>query len=125
MSKNKLIAVFGSLRKGLGNHPLIENEEYIGTCRTKDKFSMFSYGAFPGLSLQERTNITIEVYNPTTNGIMDRLDRLEGYPTFYNRKVIETDFGDAWIYFNENQDISDDNTIKSGDWFNFLKNEDE
>lgn len=33
-----------------------------------------------------------------------RTDRLEGYPHFYDRKEVDTPYGQAWIYFLNRED---------------------
>ncbi|WP_457623862.1 gamma-glutamylcyclotransferase, partial [Persephonella sp.] len=33
-----LIFVYGTLRKGFGNHRLLENAEFLGIGRTKEKY---------------------------------------------------------------------------------------
>lgn len=78
-------------------------------------------GGFPGLRLEGNSNITIEVYE-VSDEEFSTLDVLEGYPNFYNRKLTETEFGDAWIYFNE-KEMYDGDEISSGDWSKYLKEE--
>ena len=115
IKQGDLVAVFGSLRKGHGNNILLQNEKFLGTTKTKDKFKMFSFGAFPGLNINGDTNIVVDVYRIKNNHTPDRLDMLEGYPDFYNRKKINTKFGDAWIYFNEDN-LEDRLVVENGDW---------
>lgn len=116
----KLVAVYGSLRKGLGNHRVLGESKLIGTTKTEPKFTMFSYGAFPGLLKDGDTEITIEVYKPENNDTWERLDVLEGYPDFYDRMIIETEFGNAWMYYNKNAGRYNNGTVDSGDWKEFI-----
>jgi len=111
-----LVAVFGSLKKGFGNHRVIGDSEFLGTTKTEPKFTMFSFGGFPGLLLEGNTSIEVEVYDVTNREIMNGLDRLEGYPSFYDRTQIETEFGDAWIYFNKSRNLEHHSIIESGVW---------
>jgi gamma-glutamylcyclotransferase (GGCT)/AIG2-like uncharacterized protein YtfP len=116
-----LVAVYGSLRKTLGNHYLLSEAQYLGTTTTTG-FTMFSLGGFPYiLPSNNETPIVIEVYKVTSEEF-DRLDRLEGYPRFYDRKVISTEFGDAWIYFiDEHKDVPE---VPHGDWLQYTKETD-
>ena len=97
MSKAR-VAVYGSLLSGLGNHGLLEEATLLGEGKTEPVFSMYDLGYYPGITENGKTPIKIEVYevDDTTFG---RLDMLEGYPSFYNRKLIPTQHGVSWIYF--------------------------
>lgn len=114
-----LVAVYGSLRKTLGNHRLLEDAQFIGTDRISG-FRMYSYGAFPYIRPSDQTDYTIliEVYDVTDEEFA-RLDRLEGYPSFYNRKQVPTQFGDAWIYFIDEDSQSPE--VTSGDWLEYYQ----
>jgi len=97
----KKVAVYGSLLKGLGNHRLLETSTLMGEDLVKLPFQMVSLGSFPGLiPSKKEEDIFIEVYE-VTDEVFARLDRLEGYPHFYNRRIIDTAFGEAFVYFLE------------------------
>lgn len=118
-----LIAVFGSLRKGLLYHDaILSNEEYIGETTTDPIFTLFDYGNFPGLIHAGNTEVTIEVYKVNNNETWKNLDMLEGYPSFYNRMIIETVFGYVWIYYNSAEQLAERTVIASGDWKDYLNN---
>lgn len=113
-----LVAVYGSLKKGYGNHRLLENAEYLGTTDTAPDWTMYSLGGFPAIVPDGDTQICIEVYNVTQREFQS-LDMLEGYPSFYNRRVIDTRFGKAWIYFMENKHddyFNEDRVVEHGVW---------
>jgi len=110
----QLVAVYGSLREGLHNHRLLEDSDYLGLDWTDPDYTMLSLGSFPGIVEGGETAIKIEVYQ-VNQDTFTNLDRLEGYPNFYNRKKIETKFGDAWIYFLEGREYST-TYVPSGDW---------
>lgn len=113
------VAVYGSLRKGLHNHRLLTTSEMIGTDELEN-FSMFSLGPFPFITPEEAENkIAVEVYE-VNEEVFASLDRLEGYPSFYNRQEVDTKHGKCWIYFME-KDTSYGKHIpvESGDWKEF------
>jgi len=116
-----LIFVYGTLRKGFGNHHLLENAEFLGTGRTKEKYKMTANG-IPFVSKSEPVSYIIgEVYE-VDKKTLKRLDRLEGHPDWYKREkvkiILETGKEvEAWIYFNE---ISQGrHLIKNGDFKKF------
>ena len=116
MIQEVLVAVYGSLRKGMGNHPLLERNDaqLLSTERVKG-WDMYSLGGFPYITPSDTDGeITIEVYVcPIT--AMRPLDNLEGYPSFYNRKLIDTSKGQAWIYFIEDYGNTR-SPVTDGDW---------
>lgn len=112
------IAVYGSLRKGFGNHSyyLEGNSNYLGT-DVLEGWVMYNLGAFPAIAEDksgENKTIVVEVYE-VSDQVLKALDGLEGYPHFYNRKEVGSHFGDAWIYFfnfpRENAVV-----VECGDW---------
>lgn len=123
-NKKNLIAVYGSLRKNLGNHYLIENSEYLGNFKSNPEFSLYSLGGFPGLKENGKTSVEMEVY-AVNDAVANNVDALEGYSpnrvaTFYDKKPIDTPYGEASVYIYVN-DIPEDRLVKSGDWKEFLE----
>ncbi len=125
MNENKpkdiLVAVYGSLKEGYPNHRLLSasSSPLVGAGLTVDKFAMRSFTAFPGLieiepDKPEAANVEVEVYL-VDSSTFSRLDGLEGYPSFYNRKEVGIKLEDgsevtAWIYILSDK-YSDENLI--------------
>jgi gamma-glutamylcyclotransferase (GGCT)/AIG2-like uncharacterized protein YtfP len=117
-----LICVYGTLRKGHGNHRIIEDCKYLGEFHTEPIFLMLSLGGFPGLFFNGEDSILCEVFKIEDDNTLRRLDRLEGYPSFYNRTQIETPWGLAWVYYLEEKDrYSNLGRVESGDWNKYVK----
>lgn len=120
-----LIAVYGSLRKGLSNHKVIENTKYIGQYETKPIYNMYSLNAFPGITEGGNTSIVMEVYRVNKEELQ-RVDNLEGYDSssndndFYKRVVIKTPYGAAFTYLFEG-DVEGLSKVKDGDWTKYKK----
>lgn len=123
MSKKNLIAVYGSLRKGLGNHRLLENANYLGEFKSEPIYNLHSLGGFPGLKNGGNTAVVMEVYEvdePTAR----RVDQLEGYDpnsndnTFYDKEMIETPYGEAGVYLYV-RNLEPESIVESGDWRQF------
>ena len=116
MVQKKLVAVYGSLRKLMGNHRLLEGQEFLGTTKITG-LSMYRYcNGYPACVLDggENTIIT-EVYS-VDDECFARLDMLEGYPSFYNRSQVWTELGLAWVYHMSEDGVGDAPLIPSGDW---------
>lgn len=83
------VFVYGSLKQGFHNHIWMEEigAKYIGKCSTEKIFDMISmYDSYPGL-INGEYGINGELYEIDSMDIY-HLDRLEGYPNYYDRKVI-------------------------------------
>ena len=111
-----LVAVYGSLKKGYGNHVLLENSKYLGCTDTYPEWTMYGMGGFPCICMGGETPIHIEVYD-VDEGTFQDLDMLEGYPNFYNRLRTPTKFGDAWIYYiKDESEVDHLPIIEHGVW---------
>ena len=109
------VFVYGTLKHGHSNSVVMENSqaEFLGEDETEPKFTMYSNGAFPAVIEKGETPIKGEVYRVKD---MSRLDSLEGYPDFYNRKLIDTKYGPAWIYMMPEIHSSYWKEVPSGVW---------
>lgn len=103
-----LVFVYGSLKKGFYNHPLISQFKQIAKGKINGR--MYSLGSFPAIVLSDDPSDVVvgEVYDVTTDVGLRRLDRLEGYDpnsnfNFYTRSEVKcmTDDGrqlDVMVY---------------------------
>jgi gamma-glutamylcyclotransferase (GGCT)/AIG2-like uncharacterized protein YtfP len=114
MKTGDLVAVYGSLRKGLGNHPVIEGAECKGNTIIKG-WDLYSLGAYPFV-VEGENELTVEVYEVDSEMRQRRLDGLEGYPNFYDRIQVDTEFGKAWIYFMHEKYTEGAPLVEHGDW---------
>ena len=76
---NKLIAVYGTLRKGQSNHHVLGDSLFIKTTRLKG-FLMYGVDSFPAVIRgTEKDEITVEIYRVNDPEILKELDLLEGF----------------------------------------------
>jgi len=61
---------------------------------------MVDFGPFPAILEGGTTPITGEVY-VINNSVAGDLDRLEGDHSMYQRKISETEYGKAMVYYKE------------------------
>ena len=116
------LAVYGTLKRGYGNHKaLISDWEFVGEDRIKG-FDMYQMG-FPMIFHGDR-EITVEVFEiPDRPNALRNVDVLEGYSpnsphnTFYLRETIETKYGPAYIYVGADAErVSHYPLIENGVW---------
>lgn len=119
-NKKYLVAVYGSLMKGLHNDVYLEDAELKGSFVTEPKFTLVDLGSYPGLYENGTTSINMEVYEVDIHTLAD-VDGLEGYRedslemSMYLRKPIDTPFGEA-IGYIYNTPRKNEEIVKSGDW---------
>ena len=124
--KKVKVAVYGSLRKGLHNHSLINGETFLGMFESDAIYSLVDLGSFPGLLKDGNTSIVMEVYEVDAEKLR-RLDQLEGYvgpgeKNHYNREKIITPFGEVYGYFyNNSSDLIKSMIIEGGDWTDYYR----
>ena len=82
-----LVAVYGTLKKGFGNHRLLAQSRFVGEALTEPNFTLLHLGGFPGIVRSGDTAVSCEVYE-VDDITLARLDRLEGHPTFYERQPL-------------------------------------
>jgi len=115
-----LVGVYGSLRKGLSNHFLLENSEYLGQVKTPPEWSLYDLGAFPALVPAGKTAVVVEVYRVTPETLV-ALDQLEDYPEWYQRQRLPTPYGDCWIYYHPQQTNEHLTLVPDGDWMAYYQ----
>ena len=99
--KNTKLFVYGTLKKGYGNHHVINKAKFLGTFISVDKFDMSGYG-FPEIYPNKHgKQIMGEIYDLCDQDFVFT-DSLEGNGSFYRREI--RDFTNnketikAWIY---------------------------
>lgn len=94
-----LVAVYGTLLKGLGNHSVISQNakgKFLNSGRTVDKMTMYAAGIPYVTKTQKTCPIKVEVYEVEANNISP-VDRLEGHPNFYCREPVEIKMDDGKV----------------------------
>lgn len=111
-----LVAVYGTLKKGRGNHGLMMDSEFINK-ETVKGFIMYNVGGFPVVYRDINHSIVVEVYEVSQHVLESNLDPLEGHPNWYKREQIETTVGTAWLYImTDDRYRVQDRLINSGEF---------
>lgn len=88
------VFVYGTLKKGFGNHGILGKSEFIDEAITKERcFTMFD-GVFPFVSdsfVNDELcgSVVGELYEVVDEQTMANLDRLEGVPTLYVKREVD------------------------------------
>lgn len=107
-----LVFVYGSLKRGEFNHKVLGESKFIG--KTKVRGRIYDLGHYPGAKLSEDGEIHGEVFD-VDNETLNRLDRLEGHPHFYERKECDSPLGVVSVYeLKRRMNLED--LIPSGEW---------
>lgn len=89
--------VYGTLKQGFRNAYYLEAAGFLGEFKTEPVYSMYDFGNYPAVSEMGKTSIEGEVYE-INEALLATIDQLEWYPDFYQRLMIGTGFGEAWMY---------------------------
>lgn len=108
-----LVFVYGTLKQGGSNHQLMRRARLLGAHRTEPAFTMHHLGGYPGLRPGGRSAISGEVY-AIDERTLRALDRLEDYPRLYDRVLIPTPYGEAWVYLLRQASAAP--VIPEGEW---------
>lgn len=131
------VFVYGTLLRGQPNHQhFLGSSYFVGEATTKAHFVMFGMG-FPLARLPNNTDngyfcgqIRGEVYGVTVHTLL-QLDRLEGHPSFYERRITDLEEHQrkvVWMYHwaNDWGEISEERVVpdpvtKLIDWRRHLR----
>lgn len=92
------VCVYGTLKRGMKNHALLEDSEFVGTDVTAGRFRMVDVG-FPAIVPDEAGHpVAVEVYR-VDRMTLARLFKLEGVPHMYQpvKTPLQT-LGEAGIF---------------------------
>jgi gamma-glutamylcyclotransferase (GGCT)/AIG2-like uncharacterized protein YtfP len=93
-----LVFVYGTLKSGYGNNEFhLGTSEFVGEAVVADA-TLMAVSSFPGAIEAHGEHVKGEVWR-VDEQTLARLDRLEGCPHMYERRLVPTKYGDAWMYF--------------------------
>ncbi len=110
---DELMFVYGTLKKGYGNHFIMDGAKYLSEAYIVG-WEMRDLGGFPAITKSDGGKVHGEMYIVSPQ-VLKRADKLEGYPSLFNREKVKSDKGfDAWVYYMEHETKS--TVIESGRW---------
>ena len=117
---NNLLVVYGTLRKGHGNHYLMEDCAPVAEGATV-KATLYLSGLLPMIFEGEDT-VLGEIYEIPSLEKWKRLDALEGHPDWYERREVDaTNPKDGstvkvWVYFMKGESYEGLHRSPTGDY---------
>jgi len=113
------VFVYGTLKQGHGNHPALEDCEFLGRSYIEGNYRMVDLGFFPGVvecaDGGDTGRIFGEVYKVDEDTLYT-LDLIEGHPDFYERRKVPTQFKNAWVYLLPDSYLERYEPIEDGIW---------
>jgi gamma-glutamylcyclotransferase (GGCT)/AIG2-like uncharacterized protein YtfP len=95
--KDTAVFVYGTLKRGYGNHGILSDAIFLGKATTKKKWAMIdnANGSFPYMLEENEKGYHVEgeVYL-VDDSELQNLDFLEGYPTHYTKQDIDLIYKD-------------------------------
>ena len=101
------VFVYGTLKRGFGNHHLLSRANYLGKAVTKEFYALYVSNIPFVIRTEQVSHIHGEVYL-VGQAMLEDLDSLEGHPGWYKRAQVSVCLQDvqckkkyihAWIYF--------------------------
>jgi gamma-glutamylaminecyclotransferase len=90
MSNETLVFVYGTLKRGGGNHRHLAGQKFVGEARTTPGFRLFDLGEYPGMvaHADDRAGVSGEIWAVDAD-CLARLDVLEGIAEgLYRRELV-------------------------------------
>jgi len=115
------VFVYGSLMRGLHNHPLLTHSTFLGEALTEAAFELYSLGYFPAMTRGGCCAVRGECFEVDAE-TLHALDRLEGHPEFYRRQRISLGDGRRVLsYLVEPRQVAGRPHVDKGCWRSFLQ----
>jgi gamma-glutamylcyclotransferase (GGCT)/AIG2-like uncharacterized protein YtfP len=109
-----LVFVYGTLKRGHGNHHWLAGAHFLGEAELPDVV-LHDLGPFP-MAVPGEGLVRGEVYAVDAAGLA-RLDRLESYPRLYDRRPLPlADGRTAWVYLGQPRQVRHVSAIADGRW---------
>lgn len=96
MIKMPLVGVYGTLKRGEANNCWLGEAKFVGECKINGTLG-WVMPFIPGFKLDGSNQIEFEVFEVEEMGLED-LDFLESHPKAYKRQLVNTIFGEVWVY---------------------------
>ncbi|MEW5824931.1 MAG: gamma-glutamylcyclotransferase family protein [Pseudomonadota bacterium] len=109
------VFIYGSLKTGQSNRHWMAGSHLLGEHTTAALYRLYDLGPYPAALPGGTTALKGEVHALDT-AHLHRLDHLENHPDEYERGLIDTPWGAAWIYLYRHPLPSQARILPEGCW---------
>ena len=103
-----LIAVYGTLKRGMWNHHYLVTSKFVKMAHTGSGYALFVESLPFLVKREDGRGCFVEIFEVSEDVLKD-LDSLEGHPTFYKRQfLMKLDDRNVEIYILNNNDFDKD-----------------
>jgi len=121
-----LVFVYGTLRKGFGNHRLLEHPQVEFVCEDSIRAKMYTaHWGYPFIvfSQSNKDRVVGEVYEVPYSLVINRLDHLEGYQgsktrhnLYYRKRAFTANKNLVYVYESGDMRMSHCDWVTHGNW---------
>ena len=88
-SATTVLFVYGTLKRGLGNHHLLDGQEFLGEAETEPRYRVIDLRHYPGLVVDEVNGLAVkgELWSVAAS-CLARLDEFEEVSNTFARKPV-------------------------------------
>ena len=112
-----LLFVYGTLKRGERNHPLLMDENYLGDTGTSPNYLLVDLGTYPGMVEKQNEGFSVqgELFEIPYRLIIG-LDNIEDAPFLFNLELITLADGSKAFAYLYKQSIAGTKKISGGVW---------
>ena len=112
-----LLFVYGTLKRGERNHPLLMDEKYLGDTGTSPNYLLVDLGRYPGMVKKPHGGFSVqgELFEIPYKVILE-LDKIEDAPFLFNLEPITLADGSKAFSYLYKQSIEGERILSEGVW---------
>lgn len=112
-----LLFVYGTLKRGERNHPLLMDEKYLGDTSTSPDYLLVDLGTYPGMVEKPHEGFSVkgELFEIPYKLIIE-LDKIEDAPFLFNLQLITLADGSKAFAYLYKQRILGAGILSEGVW---------
>ena len=112
-----LLFVYGTLKRGERNHPLLMDEKYLGDTGTSPNYLLVDLGRYPGMVKKPHGGFSVqgELFE-IPYSLLIELDKIEGSPYLFNLELITLADGSKAFSYLYKQSIEGERILSEGVW---------
>ena len=112
-----LLFVYGTLKRGERNHPLLMDEKYLGDTGTSPNYLLVDLGPYPGMVEKPHGGFSVqgELFE-IPYSLLIELDKIEGSPYLFHLEPIFLNDGSKAFSYLYKQSIEGERILSEGVW---------